>query len=31
MSETKDGLNLNDLTGSATGEAPVQRDLEAIY
>lgn len=31
MSDTKDGLNLNDLTGSATGEAPVQRDLEAIY
>ena len=31
MSETKDGLNLNDLTGSATGEAPVQRDLEAMY
>lgn len=31
MSDTKDGLNLNDLTGGATGEAPVQRDLEAIY
>ncbi len=31
MSDTKDGLNLNDLTGSGTGEAPIQRDLEAIY
>jgi flagellar motor switch protein FliN/FliY len=35
MTETKDGakdgLNLNDLTGSAIGEGAVQRDLEAIY
>lgn len=31
MSEAKEGLNLNDLTGSATGEGGVQRDLEAIY
>jgi flagellar motor switch protein FliN/FliY len=30
MSETKEGLNLNDLTGTAAGEG-VQRDLEAIY
>lgn len=30
MSETKDGLNLNDLTGG-TGEAAVTRDLDAIY
>ncbi len=31
MTEAKDGLNLNDLTGAATGEPGVQRDLEAIY
>jgi flagellar motor switch protein FliN len=31
MTETKDGLNLNDLTGGAGEGATVQRDLEAIY
>lgn len=31
MSDAKEGLNLNDLTGGAAGEAGVQRDLEAIY
>ncbi len=31
MSDTKDGLNLNDLTGGSGGEAAVQRDLDAIY
>jgi len=31
MSDTKDGLNLNDLAGAVGGEPGVQRDLEAIY
>lgn len=31
MSDAKDGLNLNDLTGGGSGDAPITRDLEAIY
>lgn len=31
MSDAKEGLNLNDLTGTGAGEGAVQRDLEAIY
>jgi flagellar motor switch protein FliN/FliY len=31
MTNTGEGLNLNDLAGAATGEAGVTRDIEAIY